>query len=434
MRAPRPSACPGLFRIVPAKDGGLCRLKVPLGRLAAAGARAVAEAASQYGNSIVEVTNRANLQLRGIRDGAAASLARDLLAAGLGPTHPESDDVRNVMISPMAGLDPQQHLDVSPIAAEILRHLETDEACRVLSPKFSVLVDGAEAVAVADHPHDLWLAAMDSEAFAIGIAGCPPLAAEDMTSFLAVAAADAARAVSTALALFLDEAAGDAEISRFRHLLGRLSRDAFLQRLSKRLGVPANLGDKARRWRRRMPVTIGHIGIRGQRQAGLVAIGAVPPLGRLSPEALTGLGDLAAEHGGSLRLTPWQSVMVADVRQEKAGDVIGALEDLGLICTPAHPLATIIACAGSTGCAKGRADTKGDAMRFADVERRGFLHLSGCERSCASAGIADTTLLASSPGVYDLFVKDPRTADRFGRAVAGGLTVEQARRQVRQSR
>lgn len=432
--ADRRSACPGLFRIVAAGDGGLCRLKVPLGRLSADGAHAVAAAAARYGNGIIEITNRANLQLRGIREGADADLATDLLAAGLGPEHPESDDVRNVLISPTAGLDPRQHLDAGPVAAAILHHLETDADCRKLSPKFSVLVDGGEDVAVVDHPHDLWLAAIDGETFAFGVAGCPPVAPEETRPFIAVAAADAAWAVVVALALFIDLAAGDPEVTRIRHLQPRTSRDSFLDRLSKRLGLTANLGDKAHRWRRPAPVAMGHVGIRDQRQTGLASVGAVPPLGRLSPAGLTRLGEVAAEQSGGLRLTPWQSVMVPDVRREKAGQVVEALENLSLICTPTHPLATTIACAGSAGCMKGRGDTKADALLLADAHETGWLHLSGCERSCASAGVADATLLAVSPGTYDLFVRDATATHRFGRRVADGLSLDQARQRMRQTR
>ncbi len=431
-QATRPSACPGLYRIVPAKDGGLCRLRVPLGRLTAAGARAVAEAAARHGNGIIEVTNRANLQLRGIRPTDETALAALLLGAGLGPRHPETDDVRNVMIAPTAGLDPRQHLDVRPLAEDLLRHLESDVACRVLSPKFSLLVDGGESVAVIDHPHDIWLAAIDHRKMALGIAGSPPTRPEDTAPFIVMPAADALAAATTAIALFLDEAADDLDIMRFRHLLGRVSRASFFDRLSKRLGLDANLGEKARRWRRAVPAALGHVGIRDQKQDGLAIVGAVPVLGRLSPDTLPRLGGLAATHGdGNLRLTPRQSVMVPGIRREKAGIVVEALEELGLICSPAHPLASTIACAGSSGCAKGRADTKADALLLADGLAVGpWVHLSGCERSCASARVAEVTLLAAAPGIYDLFVRDAGSGGRFGRAVAGNLGIEEARRHI----
>ncbi|MBN3793332.1 precorrin-3B synthase, partial [Burkholderia sp. Ac-20353] len=83
--AVRPSACPGLVRVVPAADGGLCRIKLPGGRVDAAQARAIAAVARAHGSGVIEATNRANLQLRGIRDGEADALTRALLDAGLGP-------------------------------------------------------------------------------------------------------------------------------------------------------------------------------------------------------------------------------------------------------------------------------------------------------------------------------------------------------------
>ena len=62
----RPSACPGLLRIVQALDGGICRVKLAGGAITAAQAHAVADAAQAYAGGVIEATNRANLQIRGI--------------------------------------------------------------------------------------------------------------------------------------------------------------------------------------------------------------------------------------------------------------------------------------------------------------------------------------------------------------------------------
>ena len=110
----RPSACPGLWRVVPARDGGICRVKLPGGLLTSVQARAVAEAARLYGNGVLELTNRSNLQLRGVREECQAPLLQHLLAAGLGPRHPAADDVRTLLLSPAAGRDRSAHLDTPP--------------------------------------------------------------------------------------------------------------------------------------------------------------------------------------------------------------------------------------------------------------------------------------------------------------------------------
>ena len=106
----RPSACPGLLRIVQALDGGICRIKLAGGSITSEQAHAVADAAQAYAGGVIEATNRANLQVRGIGAEEGALIAK-LLAAGLGPSNAAGDDVRNLMLSPSAGIDPQMLFD-----------------------------------------------------------------------------------------------------------------------------------------------------------------------------------------------------------------------------------------------------------------------------------------------------------------------------------
>jgi precorrin-3B synthase len=105
-----------------------------------------------------------------------------------------------------------------------------------------------------------------------------------------------------------------------------------------------------------------------------------------------------------------------------------ALEALGLSTSQRDPLTRVIACAGSTGCAKSHADTKADAMALAArVPAHTQVHLSGCPRSCAAAHRAPYTLLAVADGRYDLHhTHDPRDPDGFGPCVARGLTIDEA--------
>lgn len=159
----RPSACPGLLRIVPALDGGICRVKLPGGVLRGAQARAIAEAARRHASGVLELTNRSNLQIRGVLPGQEAPLIDALLGAGLGPRVAAADDVRNLLLSPAAGLDPQARMDVRPLASQLLDLLQDTPALHALSPKFALQLDGGEALAMREHPHDLWLAAEDDQ-------------------------------------------------------------------------------------------------------------------------------------------------------------------------------------------------------------------------------------------------------------------------------
>lgn len=416
----RPSACPGLLRIVPALDGGICRIKLAGGSISAAQACAVADAAERYAGGVIEATNRANLQIRGIGIEQTA-LIDSLLAAGLGPTTAAGDDVRNLMLSPSAGIDRHMLIDTRPLAEQILATLQSHERFHDLSAKFAVQLDGGEALAMLEHPHDLWLSAAELNGellLAFGLASCPidpPVAA--------VPLAQGHELVIAVLELFLDLARPDQ--TRMRHLLAELPVDNFLQGLAERVSLIA-ITD----WQRPSSPRPLHIGTYPQRETGCVYVGAVTPLGRLDPAMLRGAAQLASEFGdGSLRFTPWQSLLLPNISTQDASEVTQRLQQLGLLCSADQALAQLIACTGSSGCGKGLADTKGDALQLAALlQRQGnaqSVHLSGCQRSCAAARIAPVTLLAVATGHYDLYFRDAGQPG-FGALHARNLTIEAA--------
>ena len=409
-----------MLRIVPALDGGICRIKLAGGSISVAQAWAVADAAQRYAGGVIEATNRANLQIRGI--GSEQTVLIDsLLAAGLGPTTAAGDDVRNLMLSPSAGIDRQMLIDTRPLAEQILNTLQDHQRFHDLSAKFAVQLDGGEALAMLEHPHDLWLSALELDGellLAFGLAGCPtdpPLAA--------VPLALGHKLVVAVLELFLDLARPDQ--TRMRHLLAELPVDNFLQSLAERVPLIAITN-----WRRPLMHKQLHIGTYPQRETDRVYVGAATPLGRLDPAMLRGAAQLASEFGdGSLRFTPWQSLLLPNLCTQDAPEVTQRLQQLGFLCSPDLALAQLIAWTGSSGCGKGLADTKGDALQLAAMlQRQGIalsVHLSGCQRSCAAAHIAPVTLLAVAPGHYDLYFRDAGQP-ALGTLHARNLTIEAA--------
>ncbi|VVP95495.1 Sulfite reductase [ferredoxin] [Pseudomonas fluorescens] len=414
----RPSACPGLLRIVQASDGGICRIKLNGGSLRASQAVAVAEAAERYAGGVIEATNRANLQIRGI-GGEQAALIDSLLAAGLGPSNAAGDDVRNLMLSPAAGIDRLRLIDTRPLAEQILATVQGHERFHDLSAKFAVQLDGGEALAMLEHPHDLWLSAFERDGerrLAFGLAGCPT----DMPAG-SVVLDEGHGLVIAVLELFLDLARP--EQTRMRHLLAEHSIASLLAQLAERVSIQA-----VTEWRRAAGSSDLHIGAHPQTGDGVAYVGAVPPLGRLDPATLRGAAQLADEFGdGSLRFTPWQSLLLPNIPGEHSAEVIRRLEQLGLSCDAAQPLTRLIACTGSNGCGKGLAETKGDALQLAALlHLHGHalsVHLSGCARSCAAAHTAQATLLAVAPGHYDLYFRDAAQPG-FGALHARNLTIE----------
>ncbi|KWE37712.1 precorrin-3B synthase [Burkholderia territorii] len=436
----RPSACPGLVRVVAAADGGLCRIKLPGGRLDARQARAIAAAARACGSGAIDATNRANLQLRGIRDGAAETLADALLAAGLGPhastgdaaddraALAASDDIRNLMLSPLAGRDPDALVDSRALALPLLDMLTHEPRRGEVSPKFSIQLDGGESVAALDHPHDIWLAARRREDGAIriaaGLAGCPPVAHGDPPAWFDVAPDQTVALVRALLLAFLDLAPAD--VTRMRALLAAGAARALRERAQHYAPFPLEADPGLSGWRRKHADAALRFGVRRSRDADRCSVGAQFVLGRLDAIQLERLAALAEAHGdGTLSMTPWQGVFVHGVRHERTRAVLDALAALGLVCSTSDPLAALVACTGSAGCAKSRADTKHDALALAAcIGHPVDVHLTGCERHCALPHLAAHTLVAVEPARYDLYRRD--AAAGLGAPLARHLTIDQA--------
>ncbi len=93
-----PDACPGAVELHQAADGGLARIRVPGGTLSAAQWDAVRLAAAELGNGSVELTSRANLQIRGLADGV--ELGERMRAAGLLPSW-SHERIRNIVAAPL---------------------------------------------------------------------------------------------------------------------------------------------------------------------------------------------------------------------------------------------------------------------------------------------------------------------------------------------
>jgi len=410
------------MRIVPARDGGLCRIRLAGGELSAAQARVIAEASSEFGSGFIDATNRANLQVRGVREDLQDALVSRLIEAGLGPETAASDDLRNVMLSPLAGLDPHALLDTVPLAAELTRQMQRDVRLQALSPKFSVLLDGGEQLAMLDHPHDVWLSAVSNHEMAFGLGGCPPTRSADRPALATVSPSHAPALIGAILHAFLDLASP--EHTRMRDLLTACSIDDFLGNVQGRLDFALTTGRERNEWRRLPSDARLRFGTQAQGTQAAVCVGAQIPLGRLDAATLTSLAGLAQR----LRLTPWQSVMLLDVPPEEASNVLAQLAALGLATRHDAPIARLVACTGSQGCAKGLADTKADARQLARlIPFAADVHLSGCSRSCAAAHRVETTLLAVAPGHYDLYrhAADD-THEGFGTLIAHHLTIEQA--------
>jgi ferredoxin-nitrite reductase len=144
----------------------------------------------------------------------------------------------------------------------------------------------------------------------------------------------------------------------------------------------------------------GHVGVYRQRQPGKNYIGVVIPVGVMTTRQMRRLADLAENYGSaSLRLTPWQNLLLPDIPDAFVETVKRQLVRLGLHHEATNVLGGLVACTGNTGCKWAATDTKGQAVALGEHLNRKLqldqpinIHLTGCPNSCAQHYVGDIGL------------------------------------------
>lgn len=427
-RANRRWACPGLYRMPVSADGGICRIKLNLGRILPEQMHQLADLAEKFGNGIIEATTRANLQLRGVSEENAVALADSLVSIGLGPLVKAGDDIRNVMVNPTAGFDKNSVIKTVPIAEELSHQLQMNCSYQSLSPKFSFLLDGGESCAVLDHVNDIWLSATDNgTAFAFGVASCPPVNAHDLPAIGKVRSEHALDVVFALLDSLIATRNNNSAIERMKHWVNDCGREDILKSITTRL----HSIEPAMDFRRSCALSHKDLGIHETAISGCFYLGIKTPFGRFTPQIMRDIADcwIGKTHKEPLHFTPWQSVLLPNCTIEEAQYFAQVFRQKGLITTSSDVFANIICCAGAPGCASGLANVQADAMKLAaELKATSFVpvHLTGCAKSCSATRAFNATLVAQAEGLYDLYFADKDASSKFGQLAARNIPVKTA--------
>lgn len=333
--------CPSTYRIYEAPDGGLARVKVPGGILRTGQVDTLALVARRFGNGTIEITNRANLQLRGIDRADAADLRSHLAAVGLSAPSAEIEDRRNVLASPTAGLatdddcDQGESIDVRPAIAAAVVGLDGLTGVSDLAHKFGVLIDGGGtptlrtialdlslgAVRLADHDEVVFTVALgealDAVDSNIGVAATPSAVSAVVAAAARLCAAPPrgvtpGRMADVVRALGLDEAVAE------------LGRSAPIQAI----GAPRDPS-------RAEPSAVAPLGIHGGDGTRGGWVGLRGRETTLSAGHLAALVEVAEVAGVTeVRLTPWRTIILAELSTAAAAEAVKRLAPFGWTATP----------------------------------------------------------------------------------------------------
>jgi ferredoxin-nitrite reductase len=441
----------GLFYVAPNQDAFMLRLRLPGGIVLAHQARGLADVAERYGGGYVDITTRANLQIREIGATHPIEVLQAIDELGLSSRGSGADNIRNLTGSPAAGIDAQELYDTRPLCRALYHHILNHRELYGLPRKFNIAFDGGGRLAVLEDTNDIGFSAVkvgpgkevpEGIYFRMmlgGLTGHRSFAADAGVLLTPDEVVPAAVAIVKVFIAHGDRT--DRHKARMKYLIDRWGISRLVEEAAVYLPFAWRYAGPEINEPRRPIDRSGHIGVHDQAQAGLCYVGVVAPVGRLTGAQLRGLADIAERHGsGTLRLTVWQNLLISDIPQGEVATATAAIEALGLAVKASAVRTGLVACTGNVGCKFALTDTKRHALALADhldtrltLDAPLNIHLTGCPNSCAQHVVGDIGLLATKVDAggddeiegYHIHVGGGSGADRrLGREIIQSVPAE----------
>lgn len=390
--------CPGAWQPMASGDGLVVRVRPPLGRLSAAQAVLLADLATRYGSGTLELSNRANVQLRGVDPQQHGAVLQALAAAQLLDADARQEQLRAIVIDPLH--QPGDGVLASAQALQSALQQAPEEVLQGLPAKFGWLVAGPQHTLLATVPADVRLLCLPAEH---GTSAPHPWWVQPEGVNQALAAPTLEHAIACVLLL----AGWSAAQARQRRAQG-LHPGRMASQLAAYHSEHQRLPDwplpPGVRWHTQSVPPPGGDAEPAPGWTAPTGYLVAAPLGRVSAPALARLAQAllhtAGAHGTppGLRITPWRMLCIEGVASPTADEwtqQAGLDQAAHWITTPTDPRLRISACTGAPGCDQALAPTQALALALApQVPAGSHLHVSGCAKGCARQRPATVTLRA----------------------------------------
>ena len=350
--------CPGAYRPMVSGDGLIVRIRPKFAEFSNIQIKEICRVSQIYGSGIIELTSRANLQLRGINQSDHQRLLGELNQLNLLDPDPDSEVRRNIIVTP------------DWIKGDLSEQITKELYLRLskfpdLPAKFGLAVDLGEIPRLHNISADIRIETDTNGVLLVRPDGCG-FGRPVTKSNLVDCAIDIARWF---------EATRSPSAKRMRdHLANQTLPQAWTLKPSNTQNAQLEIGKMAH----------------GQ----IVGI----PFGQCNYKDLLHLLNLS--QAKSIRLTPWRSILLQNAK------AIGA--DDRFITAHTDPLLQVNACPGQPMCQSATVETRPLARRMAG-KTTGTLHISGCSKGCAHPKVADITLVGES-GAFNL-IQDGQASD-----------------------
>ncbi len=410
----------GMFYVGPAQESMMLRMRIPAGELTATQMDGLADIAEEWAGGALDITTRANLQIRQIPPRHIVKVLLRLQELGLTSKGSGVDNVRNITATPTAGIDWDELIDPRPLAKAMHHYILNNRDLYGLPRKFNIAFDGGGAVSAAVDTNDVGFMAVRVGEAAAKTAGVEPgvyfrLELAGITGHqqfakdvgVLVRPQDCVALAAAILRAFNET--GDRtnrKKARLKYVIDRLGYDGFLALAEAKLDFKLARLPLDQCEPRPRTIPHGHLGVYRQRQPRLNYVGVVVTVGRISVRQMRRLAELTRNYGtGEIRLTVWQNLIIPNVPDGFVETLKRNLVRMGFHHEASSVSGGLVACTGATGCKWAAAHTKEHAVELARyLESRCPLdlpiniHLTGCPNSCAQHYMGDIGLLGTRTG------------------------------------
>jgi ferredoxin-nitrite reductase len=444
----------GLFFLTPVKDAFMARLRIPAGVVKSYQLRELARVAQELTTGYVQITTRANFQIRLIQPKDAPEVLRRIQGVGLHTRGAGADNIRNLTTNPTAGIDPVELIDTLPYVNDLAQIIINERSFYNLPRKFNVAFDGGGLIGSVEDTNDVGVKAFregNEILFRVALGGATGHKAFARDLGVAVPPAQIVKVVCAIIRVFIERGCRtDRKKARLKHLLETMSLDEYLAAVEVKLGYALRrsaYAPEGLRWAAH-ELPHSHIGDFPQKQRGLNYLGVALPAGQITPKQILRLADLCDAYGsGEIRLTVWQNLIIPNVPDAFVPTLKRAIEKMGLATKRSNVGSGIIACTGNSYCKFAQSNTKAHALELnkwlekrVPLDQPVNIHLTGCPNSCAQHYMGDIGCLGTKARIagesidaYHIFVGGGfGKHQNVGRQVFSGVSASELPRTLEQ--
>ncbi|MFS8872221.1 ferredoxin--nitrite reductase [Synechococcus sp. R50.1] len=390
----------------------MLRLRLPNGILTSGQMRMLGAIIHPYGEQgVADITTRQNLQLRGIPIEEMPQILGYLKEVGLTSIQSGMDNVRNITGSPLAGIDPDELIDVRGLTRKVqdmvTNNGEGNPSFSNLPRKFNIALCGCRDNSVHAEINDLAFV----PAFKNGRLGFNVLVggffsarrcAEAIGLDVWVDPRDVVPLCEAVLLVYRDHGLrANRQKARLMWLIDEWGLEKFRAAVERQTGHPLLRAAEKDEvvWHKR-----DLLGVHAQKQPGLNFVGLHVPVGRLNALEMMELARLAEVYGsGELRLTVEQNVLIPNVPDSRVAPLLKEPLLKKFSPNPGPLQRGLVSCTGNQFCNFALIETKNRAVALMEeleaeleIPQTVRIHWTGCPNSCGQPQVADIGLMGTT--------------------------------------